>query len=202
MVEQPAVQPYNRRRRDQNLHAWYVKRTEELAHRFWGGGGPLGRFFLRPRMLGEIGVRVTFNQVESVVLTSSRLEKSFKHAIAGTSSTGYDPVKVIRDFMLVNSPKNYGSISDPVMTDLVERVTYTTDFDERGRLLKQIHERYLDQVYSIDFYSNTYMFVRQPWLHNVAYAVEGYFLAFGSSQLAHAWIDDRAPGDRAGRLKA
>jgi len=43
---------------------------------------------------------------------------------------------------------------------------------------------------------------RQPWLQVVASAVQGYYCCFASQQVAAAWIDDKAPAGRAGRLKA
>jgi len=43
---------------------------------------------------------------------------------------------------------------------------------------------------------------RQPWLQVVASAVQGYDCCFASQQVAAAWIDDKAPAGRAGRLKA
>jgi hypothetical protein len=88
------------------------------------------------------------------------------------------------------------------MTDLVEKVTYTLDANEQQRLLLQIHERSLDQVYSLEFYVAFAAWMRQPWLHNVASAVQGWFPNYGSHQVSVGWIDDTAPAGRAGRLRA
>ena len=165
-------------------------------------GTPTNRDVMAQQMLEQVGVKVTFNQVEAVVLTAARTNRTFRQAISHTFQTGYDPVKVARDWFLPGSPRNWGGIDDQVMTDLVEKVTYTLDAGEQQRLLLQIHERALDQCYALEFYVGFAAWVRQPWLHNVASAVQGWFPNYGSHQVSVAWIDDKAPAERAGRLKA
>ena len=147
-------------------------------------------------------MRVRFNQVESVVLTTARTNKAYKHAILGTPSSGYDPIKLIRERFLPDSNVNWDGINDPVMTDLVEKATYTLDADEQRKLLAQVHERDLDQCYRIERYSRLIPYLAQPWLHNVASATQGQFNAYGYHQVGVAWIDDKAPAGRGGRLKA
>jgi peptide/nickel transport system substrate-binding protein len=165
-------------------------------------GDPINRDVMTQQMLDQIGVRVKFNQVESTVLTAARTNMTFKHAIIGTPQTGYDAIKLLREWYLPDSPRNWGGINDPAMTDLVQRATYTVDPDEQQRLLWQVHERYLDQAYSLQFYVAFTIHARQPWMHNVASAVQGYFNAYGYHQVTIAWLDDKAPGSRSGHLKA
>ena len=168
-------------------------------------GPPSNADVMTQQYLEQIGVRVRFNQLESAVAGASLINKTFKHAharMSGTGSTGYDPIKIAREWLLPGSPKNFGSINDPVMSALVEQATYTLNPDEQQRLVHQIHERDLDQVYRLDRYISFASFVRQPWLHNVASAVQGYFNAWGYHQVTVAWMDDKAPAGRAGRLKA
>jgi ABC-type transport system substrate-binding protein len=169
---------------------------------FMVSGAPSNRDIMMQQQLAEVGVRVVFNQVESVVRTNARLNGTFKHAVDNTSSTAYDPVKIASERFLPNSGKNWGGVNDPEMTALVEKATYTLDADEQSRLIKQIHERSLDQAYQLETYTAFVEFVRQPWLHNGASAVQGYFNVFGYHQAAVLWVDDSAPGDRRGRLKA
>jgi hypothetical protein len=141
-------------------------------------------------------------QLESAVLTGNRVNKTFKHSILGESSSGFTPVMNALDLFLPNSPRNYARVDDPLMTDLLNKVTYTLDADEQVRLVKQINDRALDQCYAIERVVNFYTFFRQRWLQNVATAVQGYYCCFGSQQVAVGWVDDTAPGGRAGRLKA
>jgi peptide/nickel transport system substrate-binding protein len=166
------------------------------------GGAPAAKDVMIQQMLAEIGVRLTFKEVERVVATSTQLNKTFRHAIGNGIQSGYDAIKVGRENFLPTSDRNFGSINDPVLTDLVERVTYTIDFDEQRRLLKQIHERELDQAHFLHFHAPFYAFLRQPWLHTVHSAIQGHFPLNSAHQMAVSWISDTAPGDRAGRLKA
>jgi peptide/nickel transport system substrate-binding protein len=165
-------------------------------------GEPTSTDILTQQHLSQIGVQAKFNQVESVVLTATRTNKTFKHAIIGTPQTGYDPIKVAREWFVPDSPRNWGGVNDPVMTDLVEKATYTLDADEQQRLVHQIHERALDQAYALERYVAFAVFMRQHWLRNIASATQGYFNAWGYHQVSVAWIDDKAPAERAGHLKA
>ena len=163
-------------------------------------GTPSNRDVFVQQMLEQVGVRVKFDQKEGVVVTNTRTTKAFKHMISNTIQTGYNPIKVAREWFLPDSPRNWNGINDPVITDLVERATYTLDAAEQQRLLKQIHERSMDQVWQLDFYTVFTLFVQQPWLHNVASASQGNYDAFAKHQTAVAWVDDKAPPERRGRL--
>jgi ABC-type transport system substrate-binding protein len=164
-------------------------------------GNPSDRDLMMAKYLEAIGVHVRFVSLEATVVTATRQEKRFRHAIDHTSQTGYDAIKLVREWYLPDSPRNWGSINDPVMTDLVERASYTLDPDEQRRLLWEINARELDQVYSIQPYTAFTIHVRQPYLFNVASAVQGYFNAWGYHQVRYAWIDDTGPAGRAGRLR-
>ena len=152
--------------------------------------------------LEAIGVRVKTVQLESAVLSGNRLNKRFKHAINGESSSGFTPVMNALDLFLPTSPRNYAQVDDPVMTNLVNELTYTLDADQVGPLVRRINERALDQCYALERVVNFTILFRQAWLHNVATAVQGYYCCFGSQQVAVAWVDDKAPAGRAGHLKA
>jgi ABC-type transport system substrate-binding protein len=137
-------------------------------------GSPTNTDIITQQYLGQVGVQVKFNQVESVVLTTARTNKTFKHSIIGTPQTGYDPVKVAQEWFLPDSPRNWGGVDDPVMTDLVQKATYALDAAEQQRLIEQIHERDMDQAYRLQRYVAFAVFMRQPWVRNVASATQGY----------------------------
>jgi len=163
-------------------------------------GVPANRDVVAQQMLEQVGIRVKFDEKESVVVTGTRTNKTFKHMISNTIQTGYNPIKVAREWFLPDSPRNWNGINDPTMNDLVERATYTLDPDEQQRLLIQIHQRSMDQVWQLDFYTAFTLFVQQPWLHNIASASQGNYDAFAKHQTAVAWVDDKAPPERRGRL--
>jgi ABC-type transport system substrate-binding protein len=167
-------------------------------------GPPENADVMTQQFLEQVGVRVNFVQQESVVARQTLTDKTFKHAharLSQTGSTGYDPTKVLREWFLPDSPRNFGSINDPVMTSLIERATYAVDASEQQRLLREIHERDIDQCYRLDRYVAFANFVRQPWVQNAASAVQGYFTAYGYHQVTVVWIDNTGPEGRAGRLK-
>jgi peptide/nickel transport system substrate-binding protein len=164
-------------------------------------GNPDNADVLTQQYLEGIGVRLTIQSVESTVVTATRLNKRFRHAIKGESSSGFTPIMNALDLFLPSSPRNYAQIDDPVMTDLVNKATYTLDPDEQTRLVRQINDRATDQCYALERVVSFHIFFRQPWLHNVASAVQGWYCCFGSQQVGVAWIDDTAPAGRAGRLK-
>jgi hypothetical protein len=81
----------------------------------------------------------------------------------------------------------------------VNRAGYTLDFDELVQLIRQINQRSLDRAYYLEKVVGFYVFFRRPWLHNVASAIQGQFEAWGTVQVAIAWVDDTAlEGGRVG----
>ena len=153
--------------------------------------------------LEAIGVRVKPVHLEAAVLSNNVLERKFTHAISGRdSATGWTAIKNAFEFFTPGGTKNLSGIDDPVLNNLLEKAAYTLDADEQLRLVRQMHERSLDQVYYLEKVVGFYVFFRRPWLHNVASAVQGQFCCWGTPQAALAWIDDTAPEGRKGRLKA
>jgi len=153
--------------------------------------------------LEAIGVRVKPVHLEAAVLSNNVLERKFTHAITGRdSATGWTAIKNAFEFFTPGGTKNLSGIDDPVLNDLLEKAAYTLDADEQLRLVRQMHDRSLDQVYYLEKVVGFYVFFRRPWLHNVASAVQGQFCCWGTPQAALAWIDDTAPEGRKGRLKA
>jgi hypothetical protein len=136
------------------------------------------------------------------VLTATRLNKRFKHAIKGEPSSGMSGVMNALDLFLPGSPRNYGQVDDAQMNDLLNSAAYSLNADAETRLVRQINERAVDQCYALERVVGFHTFFRHSWLHNVASAVQGFYCCTGSQQIALAWIDDTAPTGRAGRLPA
>ena len=146
-----------------------------------------------------IGVRVKWDIQESTVVTASRYQRTFRHAIYGVYPSALVGIRNAREFYHPESPLNFSRVNDPVMTDLIEKATYTLDPDEQLRLLEQINNRALDQCYEVWRFATTYNEFRQPWVQNFANATSGWGQFFGNWQWGITWVDDKAPGDRAGR---
>ncbi len=163
------------------------------------GASPSNVEVMMQQFLAEIGVRLRFNQVESVVRSQALVDRTYKHAIGDTNQTGFNPLTPVRYFYHPDSPRNIPWIDDPVTTDLVNKTIATLDFNEQQRLIHQINAREMDQIYRLPLASGYYVFARQPWFHNLASAATGHFDVFSHHQVQWAWIDDTAPADRRGR---
>ena len=94
-------------------------------------------------------------------------------------------------------------MDDPKLTDLVLRAAYSLDPDAQIKLFKQINDYTLDQQLGyLNVYNYHRVFFRQPWLHNVQDHIHSWTCCWGSQQWRLAWIDDTAPAERRGKLKA
>jgi peptide/nickel transport system substrate-binding protein len=172
-----------------------------LELEFMVSGSPTNEHIIVQQYFDQIGVKLAFNQVESVVNTQAQLNRSFKHMIASAGISSFEVSGSARGFWLPDAPTNVGGISDLVMTDLVEKITYSLDADEQVRLVQQLNTRDLEQQYHLIFPNFLQLFVWHPWLHNMANAPSGNFQIFSHYQYGNAWVDDTAPEGRQGRLR-
>jgi peptide/nickel transport system substrate-binding protein len=163
-------------------------------------GAPDGGHLGIQKMLADVGIRVVFRQVESVVLTNLYTTKDFPGYVEiGANAPGMSGLWEAEVMYAPDAATNYGSINDTVMNDLLARARKTLDHDEQVRLLREIAARDLDQCFYIWLESRHRSEIMQPWLWNMAAHVRGRPVAFGSWSVTLAWIDDRAPAGRGGR---
>jgi len=152
--------------------------------------------------LAAIGVRVNFEQLESTVYATQRTNRTYTGGVVGADHTAFHGMRQVMQEFLPDSPKNAGYIDDPFLTDLVYKAAYTLDANDQMRLLKQINDYAMDQCFAIETFSGFQMNFMQPWVHNMAGGQSGWLIASASAQIGVAWIDDTAPAERRGRLKA
>lgn len=147
----------------------------------------------------DIGVKLTYNDLESQVVTGRRNDKTFEHMTAYAGLNGYDVDALLYNLFMPNRPQNYGSVNDPVLTTLLERQRNSLDADERERLFKQIHERLQDQVYTIMLVSPNRIVVRHPWVLRLMNHLWGNFFGWYNAQVRGTFATDQAPEERRGR---
>jgi len=152
--------------------------------------------------LAAIGVRVNFEQLESTVYATQRTNRTYTGGVVGADHTAFHGMRQVMQEFLPDSPKNAGYIDDPFLTDLVYKAAYTLDANDQMRLLKQINDYAMDQCFAIETFSGFQMNFMQPWVHNMAGGQSGWLIASASAQIGVAWLDDTAPAERRGRLKA
>lgn len=147
----------------------------------------------------QVGVRLVFREVESTVKATIEKDKSFKDLLQGIRLSGADAAVAVPAAFGPGSPENRGNINDPVINELIPRVLYSLDPDERNRVVRQIVDRALDQVLNIYLVGAHNFHIWQPWLHN--YFFRNRASPTGRGRWTHQlmWLDERAPADRAGR---
>lgn len=80
-------------------------------------------------------------------------------------------------------------VKDPKIDELVLAFSRSRDEGERMKLLKQIRERVLDQVFFIPLPIAPAALIVQPWVRNLTPLNSG-FGAQDYRPIAYAWIDD------------
>ena len=153
--------------------------------------------------LATIGVQVRFNQLESAVVNGHKVNKTFPDALGTTDSQrGYHGVRQALQAFLPDSPQNFGNVDDPKLTDLMFKAAYELDADRQLQLLKQINDYASDICFAIETFSAFQCLLYQPWTRNLTQSPTGWVTATGAWQYAQAYVTDRAPEGRQGRLKA
>ena len=165
-------------------------------------GSPTNLHVVIQEYLAAIGVQVRFNQLESTVVATHRENKTYTGAVQGADHVSYHGVRQALQEFMPDSPKNAGNINDPVLTDLILKAAYSLDADEQLRLLKQINTYAMDQCFALETFSGFQVIFKKPWLHNMAQAPSGFMCCTSGWQYAIGWLDDTAPVERRGRLKA
>lgn len=159
-------------------------------------------YYLLRDMWREIGVELTWREVESTIQTADRQNKRFRHMVVHPSFSIIDLDSWVSHNYIPDSPRNFGSVNDPVMTEMIEKQRYSLDADERKRLAKQMLERAHDQAYHVWLVTGHVIMVRQPWLFNMINTIHLSVDASGRYFHWYAWLDDKAPAGRGGRRAA
>ncbi|MGD9891818.1 MAG: ABC transporter substrate-binding protein, partial [Dehalococcoidia bacterium] len=139
---------------------------------------------------------------DSQVLTQDQVNKSFPDMLfpsASALSQSYTLDSLVAPAMLTDSPRNYGSLSDPTLDNLLNQWSVTTDPEEGVRLARQMTERVVDQVDYLWFAWIGGIEVDQPWLHGMVMSTHNCHNGIGLGNYKYAWIDQTAPDGRGGR---
>ena len=92
-------------------------------------------------------------------------------------------------YMHSKSPKNYFRVSDPVIDDLATTLRQTPDPAERRAITRKIVAREHDQVLRMWMPYDSGFSIWQPHLRNIGSLVIISSFGYGSSTLAHLWLD-------------
>jgi peptide/nickel transport system substrate-binding protein len=149
--------------------------------------------------LAAVGVTIRLQQAESAVVNGTRADKRFNALVSGQVVPGLDPDQMIRPLFYPGSAVNFGNVDDPEMTRLLDQIRFSLDASERQRLATQIHERVLDQVYSLWIYSSSNITIMQPWLYNLVDGPYNWASSYANWAFRGAWVDETAPDGRGGK---
>jgi ABC-type transport system substrate-binding protein len=130
---------------------------------------PVSDLYIMVRdMWREIGVELTFREVESSVVTADRNNKRFKHLIPSTATGGVaDLHPYVSAIWGLDSPRNWGSVNDPYMTERIERQQWSLDPDERIRIGREMFDRAYDQMHHLWLVTGNLIHVWHPWVFNI-----------------------------------
>lgn len=155
---------------------------------------------LLQKYLEAVGVRLRLVEQESTVVTAARTNKTFRGMISGSAIPGLDVDLAVYPLFAPGSALNWGNVDDPVLTELLERIRFSLDQDERTRLAKQVNDRVLDQVHHLWIFSVHDIVIMHPWVRNYVDALHTWVSNWGSWAWRIVWLTDHAPAGRGGRL--
>jgi ABC-type transport system substrate-binding protein len=154
---------------------------------------------LAQQQMAESGFRMTIRQVEDTVRTNLRNEKNFKDLTAGGQDSGYDmEMNIYRLWAGPDAIRNWGSVDDPILSDLAVKQRYELDYDRRYEIARQVHQRYLEIIPTLHLLSAHRITVRHPWIHNWGDNIHSWLCCWGSQQMRQLFLDDKTPEGRGG----
>ena len=138
---------------------------------------------------------------EGQVFSQDLLNKSFPDMAfsIGFLSLGYSVDAMLTPLYLPDSPRNYGGIDDPELTDLLQKWAVATNPDDAVQLARQMTQRIVDQVDHLWLGWIGGIEVDQPWLHGIIMSTHNQPNGIGLGNYKYIWIDQTAPDGRGGR---
>jgi len=151
------------------------------------------------QQLAQSGIRLSFNQLETTVVTNLRNTKDFKDFISGSQDSGYDmEMNIYRLYAGPDAVRNYGSVDDKILADLAVKQRYELDYDRRLEIARQVHTRYLEVIPQLNILSPHHWVAFHPWMHNTSDNIHSWRCCWGSQQNRQIFLDDTAPNNRGG----
>jgi ABC-type transport system substrate-binding protein len=138
---------------------------------------------------------------DGVTLTQDQVNKSFPELLhtAGALAFGFTLDALVTPVFLTGSPRNYGSLSDPVLDDLLNRWAASIDPADGMRLARQMNNRIVDNVDHLFFAGIGGIEINRAWLHGVTISTTNCFDGVGLGNYKYTWIDQSAPDGRGGK---
>ncbi|MGE0542532.1 MAG: ABC transporter substrate-binding protein [Dehalococcoidia bacterium] len=138
---------------------------------------------------------------DSQVLTQDQVNKSFPDTFfsIGGLALGYTLDSLVAPVFLKDAPRNFGSVADADLENMLNQWSVTTSPDEGVKLARQMTDRIVDQVDHLWFGWIGGIEVDQPWLHGMVMSTHNQPNGIGLGNYKYVWIDGSAPDGRGGR---
>jgi ABC-type transport system substrate-binding protein len=141
---------------------------------------------------------------DAVVFANDRLTGSFPDLMYNTPGTltfGLTLDSAVGPVMRTGSPNNPGSLSDPELDALLDKYSLLVNPDDAIRTAKEIQQRIVDNVDNVWFGWVGGLMIAQNWFKGQLVSPDGFVTGAATSNGKYTWIDDTAPGGRAGTEK-
>jgi peptide/nickel transport system substrate-binding protein len=151
---------------------------------------------LLTKYLADVGIRIKPKALEYGVWIDHFLGAKYQGLAFGFTvpAGAMDPLNDWATLLQTGHAKNSWKVSDPELDRLLVAQRRELDPARRQELGRQLWQRMNDQVYRAHVPRGSFLYPYQPWVKNYR-ASCGYFgddLTFGSWQVLHIWLDDKA----------
>jgi peptide/nickel transport system substrate-binding protein len=138
---------------------------------------------------------------DALVWSQDRLNRTWPdllYTCCGLIS-GYELNSLVAPTFLPDSPANYGSVDDPVLTDLLEKLLVLTDPNEVPKLARQMAEQIVENVDHLWFTWIQGIEIDHPWLHGMVMSNHNCVNGIGWGNYKYVWMGENAPDGRGGK---
>ena len=116
--------------------------------------------------------------------------RQYQEICANTYYTlGFEPDEMSYGVNHSKAPSNFGFVNDPTMDDLVTKQGNELDKNARVKLLQEIMNRDVDQVFHMWTVALNQINVRQPYLYGITSFLYGGPTSVSSHSSQYAWLD-------------
>jgi peptide/nickel transport system substrate-binding protein len=140
------------------------------------------------RQLKDIGIAVKLDFIEAGQYFANQRKGEFQAQLNGMTPEYLDAS--LHQYYFSKGGGNPARIADPELDRLIDLQHRTLDREKRHKLIRQIQEYLLENLYVVPTVEFGFYWIMQPYVHNLANSRSTSVIFY---RAADVWLDDRAP---------
>jgi peptide/nickel transport system substrate-binding protein len=146
-----------------------------------------------------LNVDMAIDGQDPLVVQNIIQKKEFSDIALQAGVVATEPYSLTKALFGVGEPQNSGSVNDPELTAMIEKMKTSTVEADRQKLAQEMNKRIFDEALQLWIDGRHVYAATRPWVHTVAQSLYTQIDNWGGTSWRHVWIDQNAPNNRGGK---